>query len=377
MKKQKKKPLLGILVFILVLCAIGGFFLAREHNAFIHFGEKEIEVIGAYEYDNENKATFNTLNGNIISCSRDGISMITKEDKLIWDKTLNIKNPKMIKQDNYIAVGDINGKELFLFNKEGFIHRYSFSYPIIQFDVNTNGYIAVLLEQNKKHSLEIYDNKGTIIAERVTYFDNDGYPIGFDLSNDGISLVTSYLNLKNNTTQSNITFFDFSTNGKEYEEQIQAAFIIEESIVPEIKFLGEDHLIAVGDNKILFYKTSPKPQCIKEIALEHEIKKLAFNDKETYIIYEGDVASNRQDLMEIYNLTGSMIYTKEFPHSIHYLNVDKESFYIGTDIFLKKFSKNGTLQWEYTLKKDIKQVYSLKHDYIMVYQNDYEIIKIR
>lgn len=377
MKKQRIKVLL---IMLLVITSITIYILVIRPKGFgIINGKVDFKVINKIEYDPLDKVDIQQLDKNIIKSSKDGVTMENLNGTAIWDKTFNMMNPKVIKESKYLAVGDISGKEVYLFNKEGFVRRYNVNYPILMYDINEKGIVVIIQQSVKGHIIEIFDDGGKRIVHRETVLESDGYPLAFDISKDGTKVVTSYLFVKGNSITSNLTFFNFSETGQRFEEKVTGGYSIDGTIIPQLKILDNKHVCAIGDNQILFYKLDVVPEEINQIELTNEIKMVNYTDNKLLILF-GKTTKNdesyKDNSLVIYSNIGKVLSNTEFDDNITYLSGNMDKYYVESDLFIREYC-NGKINWKATIKEDIKKIMPFgKNTFIIVLQDEYRIIKI-
>jgi hypothetical protein len=365
---------------LLVITSITIYILVIRPKGFgIINGKVDFKVINKIEYDPLDKVDIQQLDKNIIKSSKDGVTMENLNGTAIWDKTFNMMNPKVIKESKYLAVGDISGKEVYLFNKEGFVRRYNVNYPILMYDINEKGIVVIIQQSVKGHIIEIFDDGGKRIVHRETVLESDGYPLAFDISKDGTKVVTSYLFVKGNSITSNLTFFNFSETGQRFEEKVTGGYSIDGTIIPQLKILDNKHVCAIGDNQILFYKLDVVPEEINQIELTNEIKMVNYTDNKLLILF-GKTTKNdesyKDNSLVIYSNIGKVLSNTEFDDNITYLSGNMDKYYVESDLFIREYC-NGKINWKATIKEDIKKIMPFgKNTFIIVLQDEYRIIKI-
>lgn len=365
---------------ILVIGSITAYVLIIRPKGFGFIsGKVNLEVINNIEYNPTDKIHINELGKNIVRTSKDGVTMMDMKGTTIWDKTFNMMNPKVVKVKDYLAVGDISSTNLYLFNENGFVRNYNVNYPILMFDINENGIVAIIGQSNKGHIIELYDKDGNKIIERQTFLENDGHPLGFDISPDGTKMVTSYLYVKGSSVISNLTFFNFSDTGQEYDERVTGGFSVEGTVVPEVKFLNNEKVSAVGDNQILFYNVDIVPEEIKKIEVANEINKVNYTEDKLLILF-GRVVKNESDYEEnslaTFNNEGKELNVTEFDCQITSLIGNEDKYYVESELFIREYY-NGKINWESTLKGDMKDIIPIGNNKLLIIlQNEYEVVKI-
>lgn len=377
MKEQRIKI---FFIMILVIGSITAYVLIIRPKGFGFIsGKVNLEVINNIEYNPTDKIHINELGKNIVRTSKDGVTMMDMKGTTIWDKTFNMMNPKVVKVKDYLAVGDISSTNLYLFNENGFVRNYNVNYPILMFDINENGIVAIIGQSNKGHIIELYDKDGNKIIERQTFLENDGHPLGFDISPDGTKMVTSYLYVKGSSVISNLTFFNFSDTGQEYDERVTGGFSVEGTVVPEVKFLNNEKVSAVGDNQILFYNVDIVPEEIKKIEVANEINKVNYTEDKLLILF-GRVVKNESDYEEnslaTFNNEGKELNVTEFDCQITSLIGNEDKYYVESELFIREYY-NGKINWESTLKGDMKDIIPIGNNKLLIIlQNEYEVVKI-
>lgn len=108
-----------------------------------------------------------------------------------------------------IAVGDINGSKIYIFDKNGNIGIVDTSLAISQIEVAKQGVVAAVLEDNDANYINLYKTDGTKIYTVKTSLAGDGYPLDISISPDAAKLVASYLYVSGETMKTNVVFYNF------------------------------------------------------------------------------------------------------------------------------------------------------------------------
>ncbi len=377
MKEQRIKI---FLIMLLVIVSITAYVLVIRPKGFgFVSGKVKLEVLNNLEYNPTDKVHISKLGKNIVRSSKDGVTMMDTNGTTIWDKTFNMMNPKVIKENNYLAVADISARDLYLFDENGFVRDYNVGSPILMFDINENGIVAIIGQKNKGHVIELFDADGTKLIHRETFTENDGYPLAFDISEDGSKMVTSYLYVKGNSLVSNLTFFNFSDNGSDYAERVTGGFSIDETVVPEIRFLDNEHVAAVGDNGILFYKVNVIPEEIQKLEVPNEINKVNYTEDKLLVLYGRPIKNEdnyKDNSLVTYNKEGKSLNVTEFDNEITRLIGNENKYYVESELFIREYY-NGKINWESTVKGDVKDIMPLGNNtFLIVLQNEYEVVKL-
>lgn len=377
MKEQRIKI---FLIMLLVIVSITVYVLIIRPKGFGFIsGKVKLEVLKSLEYNPTDKVHISRLGKNIVRSSKDGVTMMDTNGTTIWDKTFNMMNPKVIKEKDYLGIADISARNLYLFDKNGFVRDYNVGFPIIMFDINENGIVAIIGQKGKGHIIELYDSDGIKLIHRETFIQNDGYPLAFDISEDGSKMVTSYFFVKGNSMVTNLTFFNFSDTGMDYAERVTGGFSIDGTVIPEIKFLDNEHVTAVGDNQVLFYKVDVVPEEILKIEVPNEIKKVNFTEDKLLVLFGRPIkneGSYKDNTLVAYNKEGKSLNVTEFDTEITGLIGNENKYYVESELFIREYY-NGKINWESTVKGDVKDIIPLGNNtFLIVLQNEFEVVKI-
>ncbi len=377
MKKQKMK------IFLIMVAVIGSLvayvLIIRQKGYGLVGGKVKFEVMNRSTINPLDKVSLRRLGNHIVRISKDGVTMIDYEGGIIWDKTFNMMNPKVINNDKFLAVGDMSSRDIYLFSEEGFLRKYDVNDPIIMYDINENGIVAIIGQNEKGHVVQLFNAGGTELIHRETFLENDGFPLALDISKDGTKMVTSYLFVKGETVVSSLTFFNFSDTGQKFAERVTGSYGVDGTVIPEVKFLDEEHVSAVGDNQILFYQVDIKPEEIAKIVLGNEIKKASYADGNLLTLMgrpvSGEAAYQENDLVA-YKPSGQVAYQTNDESAITYLEGSDEKYYVESEFYIREYY-NGKINWETPLKEDIKHIGSLgRNKFLIVLQNEYRVVKV-
>lgn len=342
-------------------------------------GKVKFEVMANKVINPLDKVSLRRLGNHIVRVSGDGVTMFDYEGNSIWDKPFNMMNPKVVANDSYLAVGDLSSRDVYLFNEEGFIRSFSVDNPIIMFDVNLGGIVVIIGQNEKGHVIQLFDESGKELVRRETFLENDGYPLAMDVSDDGTKMVTSYLFVQGEAVTSNLTFFDFSYKGQKFNERVAGAYGVDGTLIPEVSFLDDKRVSAIGDNQLIFYNVDVKPEELARVPLNNEVKKVTYSEEKLLILMgkalsgEGAIAENT---LIAYKPTGEVAFTTEHERQITFLGGSRGKYYIEDEQSIRE-CYNGKINWDTPLKEEIKYIESLgRNKFLIVLQNEYRVVKV-
>ncbi len=190
----------ALIRFLVILLVVGGgafilYYLTRTNfNSY--------DVIEDTNIKNSSMLDYIAYRDSLLKYSKDGATYVDEKGEAVWNETFAMKMPAADVCENYAAIADLNGNDVYIFNEEGKVSSSTMPYTISDIAVASQGEFAVILDGDKVNYINLYDKNGEQISEIQTTITQSGYPMDVDLSNDGEKLFSSYLyidgaNIKN------------------------------------------------------------------------------------------------------------------------------------------------------------------------------------
>lgn len=375
--RVKLETILGTLIVIVAL--IYAIFIRPNYYNF-NGGKIFFEPIFSESLQNEESSKFYTYEGAIFHASENGLKKTAADGVSIWDKTFYVLTPMLYTNNQYMAVVDIAGKEAHLFDENGSLADIKTEYPILFACVSSEGALALVEEKEGLHLIQLYNRKGILVAERLTVYKDDGYPIGISLSSTGEKMVTSYLTMDLGKIQTSITFFSFGEAGENDPEKILGGFIIEDTLAPEVHFMDDEHVVVVGDQNISFYNIEGKPKLETQIQMQNEIVFVSYNQEQIILSLGNPIGGQEEDLqgyIMTFNNEGKREEKFKVSEKISNLIAEKKGFYIVTENSIRYHLTQKKL-WENDNYKEAIDIQKIDQgSYLIVYGSGYEIVKIK
>lgn len=375
-KDSSKKSvfILGVVVVAVILIIVGYFIITRRTY-------NDYEVLNVTEIDDATSMEYEEYMDNLIKYSKDGISYINKNGETVWVESYAMKMPKAAVEGEYVAVGDLNGNEVHLFNAEGRINSITTPYTIRDIDVASQGVFAVVLDGDSENLINLYDKNGEEIATIRTTIDNSGYPVDITLSEDGKKLFTSYIYLDGVNVVNSLGAYNFGTVGQnENAERLMGVYNFDDTIIPKVEFLDNNTICAFGDNQLLFYTMKEKPSEKAKVEFDAEIKSIFYNSKYVGVILKNeDEDAEARYTLEVYNTNGHRELSKEFTIAYNIVKATEDEIIIIGDSECRIFDFNGNLKFSYSFNGRVLDVIptNKRLEYIVVYDSSTELIRLK
>lgn len=314
----------------------------------------------------------------VVKYSNDGISYINGTET-IWNEAYEMKSPIVDVCGDYLAIADKNSNTIYIFNKKGKVGEVNTSYPIIKIEVAQQGVVAALLEEASANYIELYDKEGNLIVSHKSLLSENGFPLSFSISNDGEKMMTSYLSIKEGSTENQVIFYNFSNVGKDEVDRVAGTFNqYGETIVPAVYFVSNEDAIAIGDNVLTIYKMKEKPTIRKEIKFDKEIQKVFYNEKYVGLIFENSKGDTPYK-MEVYSLSGEKIMSKEIEMNLDHVKFAGKNVLMYDDVTCELISLKGVVKFKHVFTKQLDAIVPMEstNTFLLMTKNKIEEISLR
>lgn len=290
-----------VVVTVMLLLFVGGTALYMSLRQYTDY-----DVRASVERSDTKATKFKEFQGNILKYSNDGAFYTDHNNERIWNQTYEMSNPTIDICGDYLVIYDKKGKDIYILNKTGLVHNIETNYPITQVSVAGQGTIAVLMDNQSKGLLSLYDREGNVLVNGAIHNEKGGYPVAIALSDDAIKLGVSLLDVKDGTVKSTLAFYNFGSVGENAIDHIVSAVTYDDMFMPELDFVSKDCMLAVADTGVLIFEGSQTPKETARIEFSEEVKSVFYNKE-----YIGMVCDSTEEgicgVVRVYNLNGKLM----------------------------------------------------------------------
>ena len=334
-----------IILVVLAVAAGTGLFMALRHY-------ESYDVLTSKSRADTEATHFADFKGNILKYSNDGAFYTDTANELIWNQTYEIQNPIVRTCKNVVAIGDYNGRSIYVASNEKILGTINTATPIRDFCVAANGIVAAVQDDGTVTSIYIYDTSGNNPVYFRTTMSKSGYPLGVDISDDGKQVAVSYLKAEAGEISTNIGFYNFSAVGQNYTDNLVSGYGYQDQIIPVISYMNNDSAFALGDHKLIFYQGSQIPINVADIWINDEIKSVFYDRNYVGLIF-ADATEGAKYRLDIYNTSGTLV--GKIPFDMEYKDVlfDTNSIIIYNDNECKIYNWKQYLKYEGIFQEQI------------------------
>lgn len=349
-------------------------------NSFINHRYSGYKEISSVKREDSNSVQYKSYNGKILKFSRDGASGIGNDGKAIWNGSYEMNNPSADICNDYVVIGDIGGKEAYVYNGSDSGVEITEVLPITQVKIAGQGVTAVSVENGNSDEIHIYNpyaSENPLLVKIPTNVSEDGYPIDFDISFDGKKLVTSYIHVKNGISANKVTFYNFDDVGKDKVNYIVGSVNMEQEICPKIEFINNETVCLYGENSFALYSMQELPEKICREDFKQDVKSIMHNKKYLGFVLENGDKEAKYRLL-VYDLSGKKVSDLLLDYDYNEILFSEHEIILYSDRSVRMLRFNGQIKFDYSFDKKIDYIFptSNKKNYLFIDENKIELIKL-
>lgn len=305
--------------------------------------------------DISSKAAMAVFDKEFMLCTKDGVKYFAAMGDQKWNDTFNMTSPAMVQEGEYVAVGDMGGKTVRVYNKNGMLYDLQAEGSPVQFALNEEGYLSLITKTDKSYRIRIYNAKGTLLKERVEE-SNGVYPLCADISDDSKVFAVSYLDTTDIAPVGRVVLFYIDAEQSEdHTDSMFAAVEKTDEIIPVISYMDRGVLAAISDLSV--YGIGSDGTELWAYPLENTIDQAALGNKEHIILALGDSVANKdgkeKGTVHWLDVNGKEKASFETGESVTYLHAGKKGVVVGNDHRYTGVSHNGNEGWQYVATGDL------------------------
>ncbi len=373
--KAHRRKVAVLVIFVLLLL------VAATIVTYIYFERKiytTYDVLSSVERTDTSASEFTEFQGKLLKCTNDGAVYTDLEGNMIWNQTYEMDRPVVETRGNYVVLYELNGTQLYILdtvNLQGSIHT---TMPIQKVSVAAQGTVAILMENEGTSYLQLYDKTGGQLAAGELHVQNSGYPLDLELSENGEKLAVSMLDINDGNVKTVIAFYNFGTVGQNSIDKIVSSYSYIDKVIPQIRYLSEDIMVAFGNDQIILFSGAQKPAETKTIAIKEEIKSIFYDELHFGLVFDASEGKNYR--LEYYDLSGKQIQNISF--ETDYVDVkilaNGELCILGENS-CEIYNSRGIRKFQYDFKEHLYQILSgrMQTDYIFLLEGKTQKVKLK
>jgi len=365
------KTLTAIACVLAVICLVaGGVYIDTFHGKgmlkemFSRDVEKTPDEVTAeatvqsMAVDISSKASMAVFEKEFLLCTKDGVKYYASMGDARWSDTFNMTSPVMVQEGDYVAVGDMGGKTVRVYDRSGMLYDLQAEGSPVQFALNESGYLSLITRNESTYRIRIYNTKGTLLKERVEE-SNGVYPLCSDVSDDSTVFAVSYLDTTDISPVGRVVLFYIDAEQSEnHTDSMFAAVEKTDEIIPVIGYMKKGVLAVVSDRNV--YGIGGDGAELWAYPLENTIDQAALSHKEYLVLALGDSVADKDGREKgtvcWLDAGGKEKASYACGENVTYLHSAKKGVVIGTDRRYTGLSHGGSENWQYTATGDLSDL---------------------
>ena len=377
-KKHRERRMLmlkrAVEIIVLVLVCVIGVEIIYALRSF-----ETYEIREALERKSGSATQYTAFQTSLLEYSNDGISCIGRDNEVMWNQSFEMISPQVEICNDYIAVYDAGGTEIFVMTESGLKKEIETTSPIQKVCIAKQGTVAVLMKEDAKSQIKLFDVKGTELANGIFYDKKGGLPIDIALSHDATKLAVDMIDISGGKVCTTVSFYNFDTVGQSEIDNMVGEYTFEGIVVPEIDYVSDSKMIALGTGKFIVFDGAQKPEVVKEIIIEEEILSYFHNDTYVGIVYD-NVEEEKYCHVKVMDFRGRTVMENDI--SIVY---DEIEFLSNNEICVRSasecelFTTHSIKKFSYTFDKELYKILSSNNGeiYTFIFKDTIEEVKLK
>ncbi len=374
--KQRKKEMLKRVIKIasVILVLVIGVEIIYALRSFDSY-----DVRSVIERSSSSVTQYAAFNEGLLEYSNDGISCIGPNDEVVWNQSFEMISPQIEICGEYLAVYDAGGTEVFVLTESGLQKNIEISSPIQAVCVANQGTLAVLMKEDDKSQVKLFDIKGNELANGIFYNKKGGFPVDIALSYDATKLAVDMVDVSKGNVSTTISFYNFGSVGQSEIDNIVGTYTFDDLFVPEINYVSNSKMIGMGTGKMLVFDGAQKPELSQEIVIEQEILSYFHNDSYVGIVYDA-VEEEKYCHVKVMDFRGRIIMENDISivyDEIEFLSNDEICVRSGSECEI--FTTHSIKKFAYTFDKELYKILAGDNgdSYTFIFKDTIEEVKLK
>lgn len=308
--------------------------------------------------DAGSKAAVAAFGKEFLLCTKDGVKYYTAVGAQKWSDTFSMTSPTLVQEGDFVAVGDMGGKTVRVYNKEGMVYDLQAEGSPVQFALNETGYLSLITKNDSSYRICVYNRKGKLLKERVE--ESKGiYPLSSDVSDDSRVFAISYLDTTDISPMGRVLLFYINAeDGENFTDSMFAAVEKTDEIIPVISYRKNGALAVISDQAV--YGVGSDGGELWNYPLENTVDQAALGNKEYIVLALGDGVANKdgREKGTVCWLDGNGNEKGSFAsgESVTYLHAAEKGIVVGNDRDYTGVTYSGNESWNYTAITDLNDL---------------------
>ena len=363
----------SILILLLVVSVAAALIIQWKNKIYV-----DSVVVSSVETTMSQNGKTVPFEGYILTYSKDGASCIDAKGGAVWNETFEMQNPLIDICQNVVAIGDYNGRNIYVMNTESLLGQIVTNKPIRNFCVASNGVVAVVLDDSDATLICLYDTQGEELVRFRTTMKESGYPFKVAISPNGKLVCVSYLFVDSGELKSSVAFYNFGAVGQNNTDNYVSGYDYLDVVVGYTHFLDDKTMFAVSDDRIMFFGGAQKPTSVAESFLNEDVQQIFYGKEYVGLVFLSKDSSSRYRL-DVYNKSGQLSRSIDFDLEYSDIVFHEDQIIIYNEAECRIYNMNGVEKYAGYFEKAVSVLMpaSSSYKYILVTADSIDTIELK
>lgn len=314
----------------------------------------------------------------LLTYSKDGASCMDTKGNAVWNQTYGMQNPMVDINQDVVAIGDYNGREIYVMDTGTLLGRITTNRPVRNFCVSASGVVAAVLDDTDVTWIYLYDAQGNELVYFRTTMKESGYPANISISPSGELLCVSYLYIDGGHMKTSVAFYNFGAVGQNSTDNYVSGYDYVDHVVPFARFMDNKSLFAVSDDRIMFFGGAQKPVTAAENLLNDEVRGVYYGSEYVGLVFNSKEGGGRYRL-DVYHKSGTFRQSIEFDIDCRDILFHEDQIIIYNEADCRIYNSSGMLKYTGTFNKTALMLIPQKaaYHYMIVTPDSIDTIELK
>lgn len=354
-----------IIIFMVLFAGIG-VYIFLTHRTY-----DKVRILHTTALEHENGEKYVEFSGDILKYSKDRVSLLNKKGKERWKFSYQMQNPVVSVNEKAAVIIDKGANDLVVLQKQGVKGEIHTTLPMKKAEVSDQGIVSVVLKGESSEKIVCYDAKGNLLVEHNVLPTTTGYPLDLAISDDGYTLLVSYLFTGQGKLETKIAHYNFA-------EKKEKHLVLEEKyknvVAPSVFFLDNKTAVVVMDNQLHIYEEKEKPQKKATVKIKEKIESVFHDDEYIGVLLKGE----KNYFVKLFDKNGKELLSEMIEHEYKNIKVENGQIFMYDGKKCQIITKTGVRLFDGEVENDILNIISTFgiNKYVMINANGLEEIRL-
>lgn len=325
------RTIVAVAVIVALVVILNLIWKEKTYSGFTVLSSAPLSIVSGAEALN--------LDGNILVYSKDGAGCFDPKGKAVWNESYEMQSPIVSICGQTVAIGDYNGREIYVANKSKVLGTVKTNLPIRSLTVSDTGMVMAVLDDVDVIRMYGYDGNTDTdepVINAKASMNKSGYPISISLTPNGKLMMVSYFHVDGGSMRSSVSFYNFGEVGENNADNFVSGFDYDNSILPYVKFMDNRNAFGLSNDRLVFFQGPEIPNNSATAILNEKVIGVYNNQNYVGLVYLDSTGESTYRL-DIYSSNGNKIGSTKF--DIEYTDIifdeDRVIIYGGTDCIVR------------------------------------------